>query len=279
MSETLTPTQEIVSAEPVDRFAGIEFGSDTPQAAEHAAETGQEAPAETKPTEKPAGQGSDEPGWYVKRIGALTAKRKEAEERAAEVERERDELRRALAATRGDEPQEQELTPDQIRQQERDNFARQQAQQAEERNFVAATERVAQSLVASYGADAIQSATRALVEKAGLDFNNISHQQIIRDISELPNSGAVYYALSNDPDAASDLLAAPERKQFALLQRFADKVPTEKAENQVAKPAPAISKAPPPVAATSGSGRVASGRSIYDTDLSMDDYIRLRSKK
>jgi len=90
----------------------------------------------------------------------------------------------------------------------------------------------------------------------------------------------VYYALANDPDAASELLDAPERKQFAMLQKFADKVTAAagqvQASQPTSRPAPAVSKAPPPVAATSGSGRAVSSRTIYDDDCSMDDYLKLR---
>ncbi|QQX91329.1 hypothetical protein IGS75_01415 [Gluconobacter sphaericus] len=280
MSDTLeAPVVETTEA-PVDRFAGVEFGSET-QAERPITPTDQPLNTQTPP--EPEGKTEpQEPTWYVKRIGSVTAKRKEAEERASRAEQELAEYKRALAASRGDEDQQPELTPDQIRQQERDVIARQQAHQAEVQQFGAATQRVAQSLTELHGAEAIQTATQSLVERAGLDFGNKSHQQIIRDISELPNSGAVYYALANDPDAASELLEAPERKQFAMLQRFADKMPAKVQEQTTTPPprtAPAISKAPPPVAATSGSGRATSSRSIYDGDLSMEDYIKLRSKK
>jgi|GEM_PF-1887624 len=280
MSETLeAPIVETPEA-PTDRFAGVDFGSET-QTETPAPQGEQAAGAQSKPEQEEKTE-PQEPSWYVKRIGSVTAKRKEAEERASRAEQELAEYKRALAASRSEGEQEPELTPDQIRQQERENFARQQAQQAEAQDFGSATQRVAQSLTELHGAEAIQTATQSLVARAGLDFANKSHQQIIRDISELPNSGAVYYALANDPDAASELLEAPERKQFAMLQRFADKVPA-KAQEQAAQPAPraapAISKAPPPVAATSGSGRATSSRSIYDGDLSMEDYIKLRSKK
>lgn len=278
MSETLEAPVVETNDAPADRFAGVEFGSET-QTEQPKTET----PVHPEPQEPSEPETKPEPAWAERRIGTLTGKWKSAEERAVAAERQLEEYRRALAASRGEEEQQPEQTPEQIRQQERDNASQQQAQQAEAQEFGNATIKVAQSLTEAHGAEAVGRATQLLSERAGLDFANRSHQQIIRDISELPNSGAVYYALANDPDAASELLDAPERKQFALLQKFADKVTAPAGQAQATQPAsrptPAVSKAPPPVAATSGSGRAVSSRTIYDDDCSMEDYLKLRSKK
>lgn len=289
MSETIeAPVSESQTEAPADRFADVQFeGSvDTAQEDAPAADGGeqsgddseQQADSQEGGDQKPAKQQDSEPAWFRKRIDALTARRKEAEERAAEREKELEEYKRALAHARGEQT-DQEPTPDQIRQQERQRYE----QQSDAQKFSNATMRVADSLSALHGKDAIAAATTDLVTKAGLDFESPIHRQIISDISELPNSGAVYYALAQNPSQAQELLEAPERKQFALLQRFADTV--GKSEGGARKPttqpatAPQISKAPPPVAANAGGGRPTSGRSIYAPDLSMDDYVRLRSKK
>lgn len=288
MSETIEAQAPEAPAQETNILSGIEFGSDQQQEDQGSEAAGHgTSEAATEESAQPAGEKTpDEPGWYVKRIGTLTAKRKEAEEKAAEIARERDELRRALAATRGEEEQPQELTPDQIRQQERDRIAAQQAERNDAEAFGACTLKVAQSLAAKHGDTAIQSATASLVERAGLDFSNAAHRQIIADISELPNSGDVYYALANNPDAAIDLLAAPERRQYAKLQQFAATV-TEKpaAQNPAPQaalraPAPQVSRAPAPVAAATGSARPAtSGRSLYDDNLSAEEFAKMFNKR
>lgn len=289
MSDTLeSPAIETANDSPADRFADVQFESEA--ARDEAAETPAPAPStaredarDEKPEAKP--HADPETTWALKRIDALTGKRKAAEERAQAAERERDELRRALAHARGEGKEEPEQTPDQIRQQERARYDEQMRVQQDAQAFGAATAKVAQDLTALHGREAIQTATTNLVARAGLDFESPAHRQVIADIADLPNAGAVYYALSQDPAKAAELLDAPERKQFALLQKFADSVSAvsskpdqANAPSQAQAPATQISKAPPPVAATSGGGRAVSGRSIYDADLSMDDYVRLRSK-
>lgn len=290
MSETIEAQAPEAPAQETNILSGIEFGSDQQQE-DQGSEAGGQGASEvaTEESAKAAGETPpDEPGWYVKRIGAITAKRKSAEERAEAAERERDELRRALAAARGEEEQPQELTADQIRQQERDRdtIAKEQAQQRDVQAFSEVTRRVAEAIAKTHGEAAITSATAALIDKAGLDFDNAAHRQIIADISELPNSGDVYYALANNPDAAIDLLGAPERRQFAKLQQFAATV-TEKpvAQNPAPQaaprtPAPQISRAPAPVAAAAGSARPATGgRSLYDDNMSAEDFAKMFNKR
>lgn len=281
MSETMESPAPEASAPEANILSGIEFGSDQQPGEQGKAEAPAEEPA--KPVEEKT---SDEPGWYVKRIGAITAKRKAAEERAEAAERERDEMRRALAVARGEEDKPQELTADQIRQQEREAIAKEQAQQSEVRSFSEVTKRVAEAVAKTHGEGAIKSATTALMYKAGLDFDNAAHRQIIADISELPNSGDVYYALANNPDAAIDLLSAPERRQFAKLQQFAATVTEKPAAQSPAPqaaprtPAPQISRAPAPVAAATGSARPAtSGHSLYDDNLSAEEFAKMFNKR
>ncbi|MBS4074592.1 hypothetical protein KGY14_05235 [Ameyamaea chiangmaiensis] len=280
MSETLETPAVVATDAPADRYAGVEFGSTTP---ETAGETPPAPADETKPEpQAEAPKEPDEPKWYVKRIGSITAKYKaEAEQRAA-LEQELEQYRRTLATQRGETQPEPELTPDQIRQQERDKLAAESAERQRAQAFGETTKRVADSLAAAHGSAAVTAATQSLVSRAGMDFANPTHRQVIEDISELQNAGAVYYALANDPDAASELFEAPERKQFAMLHKFAASIEEKAPAPVVADPAPKtqqISRAPAPVAAASGSGRAVSSRSIYDSDLSPEEYIKLRSKK
>ncbi|KAB8122446.1 hypothetical protein D3W54_14745 [Komagataeibacter medellinensis] len=293
MSEVAeAPAAEIQTEAPIDRFANVQFdGGDAEVQDDASASDGDGKPneaaeqkddAQSEGAQKDGKQPEGEPAWFRKRIDALTGKRKQAEDRAAQFEKELAEYKRALAHARGEQT-DQEPTPDQIRQQERQRYEQQMRTQTDAQAFGAATTRVADSLAALHGQEAITAATTDLVTKAGLDFESPAHRQVIADISELPNSGAVYYALAQNPARAQELLDAPERRQFAILQRFADTV--GKSEGNVPQAgthpsgAPQISKAPPPVAANAGGGRPASGRSIYASDLSMDDYIRMRSKK
>jgi len=276
MSETIEAPPVVESDALTDRYAGAEFGSE--------ADAGQQQEDDAPPPPKPEPETKtepDEPKWYVKRIGSITAQRKLAEERAEKAERELDEYRRALAEQRGETQPAREQTPDQIRAEERQRVATESAERERVAKFNTVTQTLAQAVAKDHGDGSVQTATQALISKAGMDFANANHRQVIEDISELPNAGAVYYALANDPDAASELFEAPERKQFAMLQRFASSVEM-KAAPATPEPAPQprqISRTPAPVAAASGSGRAVSSRSIYDGDLSMDDYIKLRSKK
>lgn len=276
MSETIEAPPVVENDAPTDRYAGAEFGSETnvDQRQEDA------APAPPKPEPETKSE-PDEPKWYVKRIGSITAQRKLAEERAEKAERELNEYRRALAAQRGETQPEPEQTPDQIRAEERQRAAAESMERERVAKFNTVTQTLAQAVAKDHGDGSVQTATHALINKAGMDFANANHRQVLEDISELQNAGAVYYALANDPDAAAELFDAPERKQFAMLQRFASSIetkPVPAAPEPAPKP-PLISRAPAPVAATSGSGRAVSSRSIYDGDLSIDDYIKLRSKK
>lgn len=277
MSDTLEAPAVETNDTPADRFAGAEFGSEAvePRHEVQTAPNTEEAPQPEAPKEP------EEPKWYLKRIGSITAKYKSEAERSAALERELEQYRRAVADQRGEPQPEPELTPEQIRQQERDNFARQQTEEKEASAFNAQADAIARSVAAAHGDAAVANATQMLSERAGLDFTNKSHRELIADISELPNSGQVYYALANDPDAASELLEASSRKQFAMLQKFANSIeaPTTAAPTAARAEAPKISQAPAPIAATRGSGRTVSSRSIYDQDLSPEDYIRLRSKK
>ncbi|WP_406586544.1 hypothetical protein [Asaia lannensis] len=289
MSETI---EAPAPAEETNILTGIDFGSDQ-------SEGQAEAPSFEAPRHEPGTPGTEaeqeaqqverkteEPAWFSRRIGAITAKRREAEERAAQAEQELAEYRRALAAARGEEESRQlEMTPDQIRQQERESIATQEAQRRDVEDFGAATVKVADALAALHGREAITAATQSLIERSGLDFADRGHQQIIRDISELPNAGQVYYALANDPDAASALFDAPERRQYAMLQKFADgltkaETSAKQAETPAPRPAPQISRTPAPVAAATGSARAATGgRSLYDPSLSAEDFATMLNKR
>ncbi|MBR0560057.1 hypothetical protein [Neokomagataea anthophila] len=285
MSETLEATAPI---EDTNILSGIEFGSDA-GAEQQTPEPAQEPPSGATQEEAQAAPQEEKqktPDWLQRKIDRATYERREAERQVQAYRDELEQTRRALEAARGKQREEPELTPDQIRQQERDAAAQQRAVEQEQNSFGEAAQKVASDLVGVHGADAVTQATKLLIDRGGMDFDNKSHQQIIKDISELPNSGAVYYALANDPDAASALFDAPERRQYALLQKFASSMTDQVQEQQAAPAATArpsvspVSKAPPPVPAATGSARPSGGsRSLYDDSLSAEDFAKMFSKR
>ncbi|GBR43351.1 hypothetical protein [Gluconobacter roseus] len=223
----------------------------------------------------PAAQPEKTPAWLQRKIDKMTFERRESERQAQTAREEMENLRRALAAARGEQQEEPQLTPDQIRQEERQRFEQQQAEQQSVQKFASQTEVIAKSLAGAHGEDAVGQATQLLSERAGLDFGNKSHRELIADISELPNSGDVYYALAHDPDTAGTILDASPRRQYALLTQFAAKVGKPAPAAQAQTPAaPAVSKAPPPVSAPSGAAATGK-KSIYDPNVSPAEFDRL----
>lgn len=264
MSETIEAPAGIPSEAPgdvVENSVAVEGSNTEAPVGEH------EQPSAPQPDKTPA--------WLQRKIDKMTFERRESERQAQTAREEMENLRRALAAARGEQQEERQLTPDQIRQEERQRFEQQQAEQKSVQQFASQTEVIAKSLAGARGADAVGQATRLLSERAGLDFGNKSHRELIADISELPNSGDVYYALAHDPDTAGTILDASPRRQYALLTEFAAKVgkPAPAAQAQ-ASAAPAVSKAPPPVSAPSGAAATGK-KSIYDPNVSPAEFDRL----
>ncbi|WP_029605926.1 hypothetical protein, partial [Kozakia baliensis] len=168
-----------------------------------APETQNDAAQPESITETTQGEGQQQPeqtqektpAWLQRKIDKMTFERREAERREQASRDELEQMRRALAEARGETRQEESLTPDQIRQQERQRFESQAAEQQSVQQFNTQANAIAKAVAASHGDAAVAQATQLLSERAGLDFNNKSHRELIADISELPNSGDVYYAL------------------------------------------------------------------------------------
>lgn len=265
MSETLTEQpsdlapgqQEVVQADQTEAGSGTESSGSEEQT---------ESSAEP---EKPEPKPDTTPAWQRRKIDKLTFERREAERQAQQAREEAENLRKALAAARGEESAPEQMTADQIRQQERQKFE----QQRSNEQFNARCNVIASSIAQTHGEASVAQSTRMLCEQGGLDMANAQHRSLIEDISDLPNAGDVYYALAHDPDAASDILNAPERRQYAMLTAFAGKVGKTGQAAPAAK-APAISKAPPPVNAPSGAAK-SGKRSIYDPNVSPAEFDRL----
>ncbi|WP_406238190.1 hypothetical protein ACF3NX_12630 [Acetobacter orientalis] len=267
MSDTL----EIQNQTAPDIQTDITPGSETP------AEQGSESPAgEGEPAVAPAQEEKKPvPAWMQRKINKMTFERREAERQAQAAREEAQQYARALKASRGEEEQAPELTPDQIRAQVEREFEQKAQQETEARSFNDRCNAIADAVKKADQNANPAELTKLLSDQAGLDFSKASHRQLLSDISELPNAGAVYYALAHDPDAASDIFDAPERRQYAMLTRFADKLAKPAQGQQATQPsAPQVSKAPPPVNAPSGA---ASGgrRSIYDPNISAAEFDRL----
>jgi len=240
-----------------------------------AIETQTEGAPEGQPQPDPAPQPEKTPAWLQRKIDKMTFERRESERQAQTAREEMENLRRALAAARGEQQEEPQLTPDQIRQQERQRYEQQAAEEQSAQKFMSQTEVIAKAVAGTHGDAAVSQATQLLSERAGLDFSNKSHRELISDISELPNSGDVYYALAHDPDTAGTILDASPRRQYALLTQFAAKVGQKAPAAQAQTPAaPAVSKTPPPVSAPSGAAATGK-KSIYDPNVSPAEFDRL----
>lgn len=267
MSDTLEIQTEITP----DIQTDITPGSDAQL--EHGSES---APGEGESVTAPAQEEKKPvPAWMQRKIDKMTFERREAERRAQAAQEEAAQYARALKASRGEEEPAPELTPDQIREQVQREYEQKARQETEALSFNDRCNAIASAVQQANPTANPGALTQLLSDQAGLDFKNASHRQLLSDISELPNAGAVYYALAHDPDKASEIFDAPERRQFALLERFAGTLAKPEQAQQAIQPvAPQVSKAPPPVKAPTGA---ASGgkRSIYDPNISAAEFDRL----
>lgn len=265
---------ETIEAPAVDTAPDI--NNDITQSAPEGVEQGAQ-PEGAEPSQ-PAAHTDDKkpvPAWMQRKIDKITYERREAERQAQAAREEAQQYARALKASRGEEEQAPELTPDQIRAQVEREFEQKAQQETEARSFNDRCNAIADAVKKADQSANPAELTKLLSDQAGLDFSKSSHRQLLSDISELPNAGAVYYALAHDPDKASEIFDAPERRQFALLERFAGTLAKPEQAQQATQPvAPQVSKAPPPVRAPTGA---ASGgkRSIYDPNISASEFDRL----
>lgn len=287
MSETMeAPVVEANDAPADDRFAGMEFGTDQ-EGAEAESGEGQVEEDSTPEPEKPEPKPDTTPDYIKRRIGKSVALQRQAErERDAANERSAN-LEKALRIARGEEEAPRELTPDEIRAEERQRIEQSSKQEQQVADFNQTCSTLAQSLASSFGADAVVPATKRLAESVGLDFGNSEHQSVIRDIAKLPNAAQVYHALSNDPDAAYRIFEADDKREgYAELRDFSRALKAEAAQEPARLPAQAaapaqprpVSQAPRPAGRTPAPSR-SSSRSVYDDNVSMDDFVAMRNKR
>lgn len=215
--------------------------------------------------------------WELIRDARAIRKAAEYREMYEKQQEEIEEYKRALAHTRGEPDRQEELTEAQIRQQERDAASARAQEEESVRAFGEHTGTIASQLSALHGEAGVGQATRDLIEKAGLDFGDAKHRTIIADIASLKNAGEVYYALANDPDAAAELFDAPERRQYAILDRFVRSETWKAGQSTQPAQAPAPpqnSQAPRPARAVQGASRGNSGAKGLD-EMSAADFAEM----
>ncbi|WP_406586402.1 hypothetical protein [Asaia lannensis] len=276
MSEILDATIDTPNDVDEGRFAGMQFGSDT-EVKEDAPDVAvEETPEAGTAEEKPEPKPDTTPEYIKRRIGKSVALQRQAERERDEYRERVENLEKALRVSRGDEEAPREQTPDEIRAEERQRIQQAGAQQQKVEEFKHTCQTLAQSLATSFGADSVVPATTRLMEGVGLDLENAGHQSVIQDIAKLPNAAQVYHALSNDPDAAYRIFEAEDRREgYAELRDFARGL--AKQEEKPAAQARPASQAPRPPARVPANTRTSS-RTVYDDDVSMDDFVAMRSK-
>jgi hypothetical protein len=271
MSETLTPADMAAPSAPVV--------ADTPAPESQTTET---VEAQPEPAPKP----THEP-WYQQRIRQQAARVAAETSRAERVERELEVTRAALA--RYEAQQRGQQTQDNVPGQpqpappvgltERDVEARAAtiaAQRADAASFNAQSNAVFESGTASYPDFAAKLA----------QFDNLgglgSHIEFVKDVITLPNAPQVLYALASDLDHAAHVLALPARQQAMALATLSNHLAGSAHAATPAAPAaiPTVtaSKAPPPIKPIAG--KAAQGPAdIYDKNISMEQFIKMRLKK
>ncbi len=246
-------------------------------AGQEAGDTEAAASGEEQAAPEPASN-DETPAWLRKRIDRAVAQQRDAERAAQAARDENEQLRRALAHARGDDDQQAPQTPAQIEAEVRARIESESRTSSEAAAFRATGDALANAIDGEAGAGSARAATGRLVDAVGLDFQNADHRQIISDISKLPNAAQVYVALSRNPNAASDIFGASPREQYALLRDFSREYAQPPAASQPAQKPVQVSQAPRPAGKTPAAQR-ASARTVYDDDVSMDEFVAMRGKK
>jgi hypothetical protein len=105
-----------------------------------------------------------------------------------------------------------------------------------------------------------------------------SNIEFVKDVVSLPNGASVLYELAGDLDHAAHVLSLPARQQAMALATISTRLAASPAPATPVTPPVAVSKAPPPPKPLAGRSTTAGGN-IYDPNISMGEYIRLRGIK
>lgn len=98
-------------------------------------------------------------------------------------------------------------------------------------------------------------------------------------ILDSDNSAQLLYELAKDPKEYQRICGLPYGAALRALGRFEAKIEKSSEPTSVEKPINRTSKAPKPIKPTGGRSTRATEKSIFDEDLSFDEYKRLRSKQ
>ena len=274
MSETLT---------------AADMAAPEPEVVETPAPEGQAPEAQPEPQTEAQPEKPKHERWFHQRLRAQNAKIADLGEHGKRIAQELEIARAALARyeaqQRGQSPQDN--TPGQHPQTQAGLTER----DVESRAAALAAQRAEAADFTSRSNAVYEAGTQAypdFAEKLG-QFENLGglgqHIEFVKDVIDLPNGAQVLYALANDLDQAAHVLALPPRRQAMALatlsSNLASSHPATSVAQVAAAPAPAVvvaSKAPPPIRPIVG--KAAQGPSdIYDKNISMEQFIKMRSKK
>jgi hypothetical protein len=251
-------------------------------------------PAET-PADTPAEGAEPEPEaapkrepWYEARMRHQAAKIDFAERERERVARELEVTRAAL--TRYEQQQRGQTPP-----QGQDNQpGGQQAQGYSQADVEARAAQLADERTTANDFNSRCNATFEAGKAAYPDFadklgafQNLGglgqHIDFVKDVISLPNGPQVLYSLASDLDQAAYVLGLPPRAQAMALANLASNLassaPVARSATVTAQaPVTAPSRAPPPTKPIAGKASQAPA-DIYDPRISMDAFIKARSKK
>lgn len=226
---------------------------------------------EQQQPETPKPQQKKPLSWEMKRIHEETNKRRQAEERARELEAE---LARARGGAAPTDPPADGAPPsiEEIRRQEREAIRREETVNAEIARRNAACNATFEKGVADI--PDFDDARVSLVSAFGHEIN--TKPEFLDAITELDNGHQVFAELGRNPAEAERILSLSPVKMALEIARMGDKLA------KPATPAPKpISKVPPPVTPVGGSAKTTTA--IDDPDVDQEtwsrDYHAMMAKK
>lgn len=235
---------------------GSEGGEGEGQGGEAAAGTEEQQPETPKPQQK-------KPlSWEMKRIHEETNKRREAEQRARDLEAE---LARARGGNPPSDPPADGSPPsiEEIRRQERENIRREETANAEVARRNAACNTTFEKGVAEI--PDFDDARVSLVTAFGHEIN--TRPEFLDAITELDNGHQVFAELGRNPAEAERILSLTPVKMALEIARMGDKL----AKPATPTPKP-ISKVPAPVTPVGGTAKTTPA--LEDPDVDQDTWSK-----
>lgn len=278
-SAALAADDETGAAETVEQGAsdGAPANPTESAADSGAAEGAAAAPESSQETPK-----ASPPQWFTKRINQMTAQR-------AQIERENAALRERLGQMeqqmrRGEAPTDSsgQMVPMAEVQKLAQQLAEQEAQRravemlpqlSAEQEFARRCNDVVEKGKGKYGQDFMVGVQN--LQLAASNGTGRLSQEFLEAVLETDDPVEVVRALSSDLDRAVEIAAMSPTRLAAAMIKLGMEVSGAKAP----PPTPKRTNAPPPVPTSVGSGNTPASRSIYDDNLSMADFVRLREEQ